>query len=127
MNETEIKTHRAYLIEYKQRIITDLEEIAEYNPHTDDWQARIDTTEFNEADENEVGDELEAAEERQATLALLETEYRLTVLALKKIENGTYGTCEICGKTIEMARLDADHGARTCLDHMADEFDLPIT
>jgi DnaK suppressor protein len=35
--------------------------------------------------------------------------------ALTKVENGTYGKCESCGKEIGEARLDAMPAARLCI------------
>ncbi|MBI3115061.1 MAG: TraR/DksA C4-type zinc finger protein [Candidatus Kerfeldbacteria bacterium] len=37
--------------------------------------------------------------------------------ALAKIEAGTYGACELCGKPIGDARLKAMPAARTCVNH----------
>jgi RNA polymerase-binding protein DksA len=36
--------------------------------------------------------------------------------ALARIENGTYGTCEVCGKPIGAERLAAIPWARLCID-----------
>jgi RNA polymerase-binding transcription factor DksA len=36
--------------------------------------------------------------------------------ALQKIEDGTYGTCEVCGKPIAPERLAAIPWARLCID-----------
>ncbi len=36
--------------------------------------------------------------------------------ALRKIEDGTYGTCEVCGKPIGEDRLTAIPWARLCID-----------
>ncbi len=36
--------------------------------------------------------------------------------ALENIENGTYGTCESCGKSIPMARLDVLPYVTLCVD-----------
>lgn len=37
-------------------------------------------------------------------------------VALQKIDDGTYGTCERCGKEIGAKRLDADPAAVYCID-----------
>lgn len=37
--------------------------------------------------------------------------------ALDKIELGTYGTCEECGKAIAEPRLEAMPATRWCVDH----------
>ncbi len=36
--------------------------------------------------------------------------------ALGKLEAGTYGACETCGKPIASARLEAKPAARDCID-----------
>jgi RNA polymerase-binding transcription factor len=36
--------------------------------------------------------------------------------ALAKLESGTYGVCESCGKPIAAARLEAKPAARLCID-----------
>jgi RNA polymerase-binding protein DksA len=36
--------------------------------------------------------------------------------ALEKIENGTYGICEVCGKSIPLARLDVLPYTTFCVD-----------
>jgi RNA polymerase-binding transcription factor DksA len=38
--------------------------------------------------------------------------------ALERLDNGTYGRCEVCGETIDEARLEADPTARTCTRHL---------
>jgi DnaK suppressor protein len=37
-------------------------------------------------------------------------------VALEKLEAGTYGTCESCGRPIQPARLEAFPAARFCID-----------
>lgn len=37
--------------------------------------------------------------------------------ALERIENGTYGTCEVCGKEIEKERLEALPWTTLCIEH----------
>ena len=41
--------------------------------------------------------------------------------ALAKIEDGTYGRCEICGKPIHPARLEALPTARYCMEDQEKE------
>ncbi|MCX6009363.1 MAG: TraR/DksA C4-type zinc finger protein [Chloroflexi bacterium] len=49
--------------------------------------------------------------ERRLTDALVEVEH-----ALKKYEAGTYGICDLCGRPIEPARLEALPQANLCLE-----------
>ncbi|CAN5781895.1 RNA polymerase-binding protein DksA [soil metagenome] len=37
--------------------------------------------------------------------------------AMARLEDGTYGTCEVCGKAITAARLEAMPSTRFCIDH----------
>lgn len=37
--------------------------------------------------------------------------------ALQKLDDGTYGACEVCAKDIGDARLEAMPSARYCIDH----------
>ena len=39
--------------------------------------------------------------------------------ALTKLEDGTFGTCEVCGQVIDPARLEAMPAARFCINHAA--------
>lgn len=107
-------------------IITDLETIAVYDTTTGDWVAKPDTTDGNEADANVEADIVEDWNERRAILSQLETRYNNIKKALKKIEDGTYGICEISRENIETDRLDANPAARTCKKHMDEENQLSL-
>ena len=37
--------------------------------------------------------------------------------ALARMDDGTYGTCEVCGKDIGAARLEVMPATRVCIDH----------
>jgi RNA polymerase-binding protein DksA len=64
------------------------------------------------------GDAAQATERMDMSLAarqrLAERINRLTA-ALERLHEGTYGTCEQCGRSIEPARLEAMPEAPTCL------------
>lgn len=38
-------------------------------------------------------------------------------LAITRLENGSYGRCEVCGVAIEPARLEAMPATRFCINH----------
>lgn len=62
--------------------------------------------------------------ERGKDLALSEhTERELAEIqrSLEKIEDGTYGTCEQCGKAIPLERLEAHPTAQRCIEHSEDK------
>lgn len=126
MLPTDINHYTNVLRDLKTSLVSELSTLGIHNLDTDDWEARFDIEHSPEADESLLGDQAEAAEERIATLALLETRYRNVVRALDKIERGTYGTCEISGEAIESKRLAANPAARTCIAHMEEEDELPL-
>lgn len=72
---------------------------------------------FDSADENEVADKIEEFEENAAISTRLTQELTEVDAALERIAQGTYGTCEACGKPIEIERLEANPSARTSLTH----------
>ncbi len=46
----------------------------------------------------------------------LETELGDVERALQRLEDGSYGTCELCGEAISEARLQARPATRLCSD-----------
>jgi RNA polymerase-binding protein DksA len=61
----------------------------------------------------------EDAEGFDEQVALAQNEEQLledVEAALERIEAGTYGTCELCGREISKQRLDALPQAATCID-----------
>lgn len=108
------------------KIITDLESIATKHPETGDWVAIPVSTDLGNADENVEADAVEEWNARRALMAQLEIRYRNIMRALEKIDQGTYGTCEICGEPIESERLEANPAARTNLANIDREKELSI-
>lgn len=112
---------------YKQRLEEDLTNVHEqlatlgiHNPENpSDWTA-IPEDMVGEADGNVAADRVEDWNERRAILGDLEKRYNNIHDALKKIEKGTYGTCEIGNEPIDEKRLQAHPAARTCTLHMED-------
>lgn len=71
-------------------------------PHDRDWQERASELENDEVLEGL--DEMTRAEVRQLRAAL------------RRIESGSYGTCNTCGQPISEDRLIAVPSAVTCVD-----------
>jgi RNA polymerase-binding transcription factor DksA len=65
----------------------------------------------------DIGTETFEREKDFSLLEQLEAEIEDLDAALRKVEEGTYGICEICGREIGAERLEAMPGARTCIEH----------
>ncbi len=98
----------------------ELKNIAHFNDETNQWEATPDTDLMNMSDDNDAADRFEDFEERTSMLKTLQARLTDVKDALTKIENGTYGICEVSGEPIEADRLEANPAARTCKDHMND-------
>jgi DnaK suppressor protein len=55
--------------------------------------------------------------ENQALAARLRDQLDDVELALGKLDDGTYGRCEVCGREIGQARLEVMPATRFCIDH----------
>src|SRR5688572_29529242 len=65
----------------------------------------------------DLGTETFEREKDFSLLEQLEAEIGDLDLALRKVEEGTYGVCEICSTPIDPDRLQAMPGTRTCIEH----------
>lgn len=82
-----------------------------------DWEP-VPSEIGTEADLADQADVVMSRESNSAILADLEARYDTILSALSRIEKKTYGKCEVCGKKIEEARLEADPAATTCVEHL---------
>lgn len=118
-NDIDIEYFKEKLEEELALVERELEDVGRRNPdNTEDWEAEPKDMNQDSADENETADNFEEFENNAAILNELESRYNDIKTALNKIENGTYGTCEVCDKPIEEERLIANQSARTCKEHM---------
>lgn len=103
------------LIEEKERLESELNEIARKNPDLkDDYKA---TFPDYGRDREENAKEEEVYEARLSAESSLEVQLRDVRGALDKIASGSYGLCEQCGKEIVEDRLKAFPAARNCVNH----------
>jgi RNA polymerase-binding transcription factor DksA len=70
-------------------------------------------------DENFADSGQVAAEqgEHRALVGRIQETLRDVNIALEKLDQGTYGKCEVCGEDIPEARLEAMPAARYCINH----------
>jgi len=104
-------------------VTKELESLGRINPNNpQDWEATEGETQISHpADPLDQADEIEEYEERTAILKQLEIRWNEIKDALKRIEDGTYGICEISGEEIEPERLEANPAATTCIKHMNEQ------
>ena len=95
---------------------------------------RQEYTGMRDESEGDSLQELSSVDQHQADVGseTFEREKDLTILdeiegeladiehALRRLDEGTYGTCEACGKTIPDERLEAMPAARFCVDDQAE-------
>ncbi len=68
----------------------------------------------------DLGTETFEREKDVSIIEQVEAELADVEHALQRLDEGTYGVCEACGKPIGDARLDAMPAARLCLDDQAE-------
>jgi RNA polymerase-binding protein DksA len=86
-----------------------------------DHEGRLDdeTDEIAGSGDNHLGDLATGTLNREIDYTLTENSEQVLVeidAALKRIEDGTYGKCEVCGKEIGEERLEAYPWASLCID-----------
>ena len=81
----------------------------------------VENEELSTVDQHpgELGTETFERERDLTALMILEGELEDIQRALRKLEDGSYGVCEECGKPIGDERLEAKPWARFCIVHQA--------
>lgn len=101
----------------REKLEGEMGSIGRRNPAVpDDWES-VSSETGAEPDAVDQADVIISSESNAAILADLEARYDTVLAALGRIEKGTYGVCEVCGASIEEARLSADPAATTCVEH----------
>ncbi|MES2931008.1 MAG: TraR/DksA C4-type zinc finger protein [Patescibacteria group bacterium] len=110
--------YKIQLAEEKKLLESELADLGKVGDKTGEWEATPEAQTMPEADENDLADRSEDFGERTGTLSALNARLDDINRALASIEEGTYGTCEVCGKPIEEDRLEANPAAPTCKECM---------
>ena len=115
MTDIDTSRYRDRLEEERERLTNAVEFLERENPGSiGDELGEIAT-----AGDNHLGDTATATFDRELDEGLEEgAQQTLRDIedALRKIEDGSYGTCEVCGEPIGAARLSAIPWARLCID-----------
>jgi RNA polymerase-binding protein DksA len=113
MDKKFLEARKQDLLKRRDEIIKQLDSFAKKTRlGSDDYQAKW--TEFGDK-EDENAAEVEVFERDLSLEDTLEVSLQKINLALKKIENGTYGACDKCGKPIEEGRLEVFPSANACM------------
>jgi YteA family regulatory protein len=115
---------------------TDLarQRLADERARLDGVKSTFDEEGLTEQSESDSVGELSSYDQHQADMGTetFEREKDLSILeqveaeladvehALRRLDDGTYGTCEVCGRPIPDERLEAMPAARLCLEHQAE-------
>lgn len=115
---------------FKQKLEEELREVEDQlrtvgvQNEAGEWEATGGDIDETATESDELGDRMEEYGENRAELDEIQIHWRNVERALEKIENGTYGVCEICNEQIEEDRLEVTPSARTCKTHMDEEANL---
>src|SRR5262245_21839442 len=112
------------------RMDTDLarQRLADERQRLDGVRSTFDDAGLGDQSESESTGELSSCDQHQADMGTetFEREKDLSILeqveaeladvehALRRLDDGTYGTCEVCGKVIPEERLEAMPATRRC-------------
>lgn len=102
------------LIEQKEKILQDLNIVTEKDEHEKD-EHRAKFPNLGDKPDDNV-QEIDEYTTNVATERILETSLRDINSALKRIEDGTYGTCKYCKKEISEKRLMIRPVASACVE-----------
>jgi RNA polymerase-binding protein DksA len=93
--------------------------LAQIDALTREFDEVVAASRSSNADDEHDPEGATIAFERQQVAALLERARRRLAdveTAMRAVEAGTYGRCEICGREIAAERLAARPAARSCID-----------
>ena len=110
------------LQQLKDRLTHNLEDVKE-RIHED---VHLETTELSNYD-NHPADSATDLTDQNTEMAIenhKEEEAEKIEDALQAIDEGTYGTCTVCGEEIPYVRLDALPTALTCVEHASQDVDI---
>ncbi len=118
MNKREIEQLKIKLVAEQAELEEELGGIGQKSPQSaGGWEATTGGMEVDSADDNEVADKFEELEENTGLVNKLDLQLTEVKAALERMDKGTYGICETCGKPIEKERLEANPSARTSIKH----------
>ena len=110
--------YKAALEEELQTVIKELQTVAKIDPDTNLWVTIEPEHPETQADDNVIADNQDDYAINRGIVDQLTIRFNNINAALKRNEEGTYGTCSVGGEEIKIERLDANPAADTCTVHM---------
>lgn len=106
------------LEEERDILVEEMQDMGNLNPETGEWEATPQEMDGPESDKNDLADRFEDFESKSSMIESLEIRLKDILKALKKINNISFGKCEVCKKDIELDRMKANPAASTCKKHL---------
>ena len=110
VTKTLIAQARDQLTEEQKRLTSQIQELEE--------QGRLESWRDSQPDLVDAGTAAVEREQVQALADRVAKRLKQVEHALARIEDGSYGRCEVCGEEIAEERLDALPAASTCVKHV---------
>lgn len=101
-------------------LMEEMKGMGKLNTETSEWEATPEEMDYREIGQNDMADRFEDFEAKSSMIKTLEPRLNNILQALKSLNRESFGKCEVCGKDIEMARIEANPAARTCKKHLND-------
>lgn len=120
ISQAELEELRSALEIDKENLEEELASHGRVQTDTGDWEGASIGFEGEEADPNDVGDQIEELATNVPLVEELEDKHRDVIDALEKMDEGVYGICEVCNEPIPLDRLKANPSARTDIEHAED-------
>lgn len=110
----DLTRHRTQLINERDRLLAALSVFEAEQGITVDGRRTVDVDDASPQDPAEIGEQFSGRNEVLNELHFLDAELAEVAAALVRLNAGTYGYCEVCGKPIDPERLEARPTARRC-------------
>lgn len=118
MDQQKISYFKKKLQEEQKLVEGELKDLGWRSPKTGEWEATGGDIDQTATESDELADRMEEYGENRAEIEEIEIRWNEIKDALKKIDDGVYGVCEVSGEPIEEERLEANPAARTCKKHL---------
>lgn len=102
----------------RDMLVGELKGMGTLDPETNEWEATPETMDYREIGQNDMADRFEDYEAKSSMIKTLEPRLQNILSALKNLRKDSFGRCEVCGKDIELARIEANPAAKTCKKHL---------